>query len=79
MMLSPKALEPAQLINQTSGDVEYYTPPFIIEAARRVMGGIDLDPASSEIANRTVKATRYFTEADDGLQQEWNGRVCCDG
>ena len=45
-----------QQINQTSGDVEYYTPPAIIEAARLVMGTIDLDPASSETANERVRA-----------------------
>ena len=64
-----------QRINQTSGDVEYYTPPAIIEAARRVLGTIDLDPASSVAANTRVKAVRIFTEADDGLAQEWNGKV----
>lgn len=32
----------AQLINQTSGRVEWYTPTLIVEAARRVMGAIDL-------------------------------------
>jgi len=64
-----------QLINQTSGEVEYYTPVEIIEAARRVMGRIDLDPASSENANRIVRASRIFTEADDGLAQDWFGKV----
>jgi hypothetical protein len=33
-------MNPSQLINQTSGDTEYYTPPFIIDAARRVLGVI---------------------------------------
>jgi hypothetical protein len=54
---------------------EWYTPAPIVEAARRVLGAIDLDPASHEEANRTVKAARYFTEADNGLVQEWEGRV----
>ena len=67
--------QPHQHINQTSGDVEYYTPPAIIEAAARVMGTIDLDPASSATANQRVKAVRIFTEADDGLTQEWHGKV----
>jgi ParB family chromosome partitioning protein len=40
-----------------------------------VLGAFDLDPASSDIANETVKAARFFTIDDDGLQQEWNGRV----
>jgi len=51
----------AQLINQDSGDYEYYSPIEIVDAAREVMGGIDLDPASSKIANKTVGATRIYT------------------
>lgn len=63
-------------VSHNSGENEWYTPPAIIEAARRVMGGIDLDPATSEIANQTVKATRIFTEETDGLSQEWPvGRI----
>jgi hypothetical protein len=54
---------------------EWYTPSLVVEAARTLMGGIDLDPASHEEANRTVKATRYFTEADNGLLRPWTGRV----
>lgn len=54
---------------------EWYTPAKYIEAAREVMGGIDLDPASSDIANKTVKATKYYTVKDNGLLQDWHGRV----
>lgn len=64
-----------QLINQDSGDVEYYTPPRIVEAARRTMGAIDLDPASSATANQRVGAARFYTEVDDGLAQPWEGRI----
>lgn len=54
---------------------EWYTPGHVIEAARRVLGEIDLDPASCEQANETVRAAEYFTEEDDGLTRDWHGRV----
>jgi DNA N-6-adenine-methyltransferase (Dam) len=54
---------------------EWYTPAAYVEAARDVLGGIDLDPASSVLANQTVRAGRIFTADDDGLQAPWRGRV----
>ena len=62
-------------VANNSGDNEWYTPPAYIQAAHQVMGRIDLDPASSLIANATVQADDYFTVDDDGLTQEWSGRV----
>jgi len=58
-----------------TGENEWYTPAVHIEHARAVMGEIDLDPASSETANQRVGATEIFTQEDDGLEQEWHGRV----
>jgi DNA N-6-adenine-methyltransferase (Dam) len=62
-------------VGHNSGVPEWYTPADIIDAARDVLGGIDLDPASSPLANATVKAERYYTIDDDGLSQPWWGRV----
>lgn len=66
----------ASMINQTSGEQEYYTPPHIVDAARKVLGGsISLDPATSIRANEIVGAERIFTRESDGLSREWFGTV----
>lgn len=58
-----------------TGENEWYTPIQYIEAAREVMGGIDLDPATSEVAQKAIQAAAHFTLQQDGLKQAWQGRV----
>jgi phage N-6-adenine-methyltransferase len=58
-----------------TGDVNWHTPPKYLEGARAVLGGFDLDPASCDGAQETVKASQYFTKEQDGLSQPWHGRV----
>jgi len=53
----------------------WMTPPDHIERARRVLGGIDLDPASSAEANNIVRAKAFFTKEQDGLAKAWAGKV----
>ena len=67
----------ATIPHHTSLSNEHYTPVEYIEAARKTMGGIDLDPASCEYANRTVQATHIYTQSDDGLTKPWFGRMWC--
>lgn len=62
-------------IARNSGNNEWYTPSHFVEAARTVLGGIDVDPASNDIAQKTVLAEAYFTKQDDGLSKPWPGRV----
>lgn len=65
----------ATLINQTSGKTEYGTPREFVDAARMVMGSIELDPASSPEFNMTVGADRFFTKEEDGLKQVWRAKT----
>jgi phage N-6-adenine-methyltransferase len=51
---------------------EWYTPAGIIQS----LGEFDLDPASSEEAYRQNRsAKQFYTAEEDGLKQDWNGRV----
>ena len=62
-------------VSNNSHDNEWYTPAHYIEAAREVMGTIDLDPASNDFANNTIKAKTYYTEETNGLNQKWFGNI----
>jgi DNA N-6-adenine-methyltransferase (Dam) len=62
-------------VTQNGGNHEWYTPEPYITAAIAVMGKIDIDPASTEIANSVVKAQQIYTAIDDGLTKDWKGRV----
>jgi len=50
---------------------EWYTPPEFVKAAQKVLGQIEIDPASCEMANQVVQANRIYTKDDDGLVQPW--------
>lgn len=62
-------------VSHNSGNNEWYTPENIIKAVQNVMGEIDLDPASCEFANKTVKAKQFYSKENSGLEVSWEGNV----
>lgn len=66
---------PQTRLSAYSGDNEWYTPARYIELARTVMGQIDVDPASNDHAQKTVKAATFYTAETNGLDKEWHGKV----
>jgi hypothetical protein len=51
---------------------EIYTPKSLIQKVRHYYGGhIELDPASCSLANKVVRAHRYFSREENGLEQPW--------
>lgn len=52
--------------------VEWYTPPEYLDAVRKVLGKIDLDPAGCHVAQEHVRADIYYDR--NGLEREWFGK-----
>ena len=70
--------------NEGGGSDEWYTPAWLIDLAREVMGRIDIDPASSAEAQEVVQASHrwmakdHMGMADGSLNVNWvlhNGPV----
>ena len=56
----------------SDGKDEWLTPPEII----RCLGEFDLDPCSP-VDRPWPTAAKHYTQLDDGLCQDWEGRVWC--
>ena len=60
-------------ILHSSESNEWYTPPEVVDLVETIFGDcIHLDPASNLRANQIVKARRFFSKAQDGLNQDWS-------
>ena len=62
-------------INLGQGFPDTPGPREVVDAARAVLGAIDLDPASCAEANTVIQATTIYTVEDNGLERSWHGRV----
>lgn len=60
-------------IQHSSRSDRWFTPPYILDLVREVLGVIGLDPASEETANEHVGALRFFTE--NALSREWKANT----
>lgn len=74
-----RAGNPQKPIDATSSGAEHDgdawgTPEPYIIAAREVLGGIELDPASNAAAQNVVRAERFYTREDSGLEHDWTAR-----
>lgn len=67
--------ERSRHLEQGTGNNERYTPAHIIQVVRKVVGDIELDPASSATANEIIQAQRYYTVESNGLAQDWTSET----
>lgn len=62
-----------QTVSFTEND--YISPSNLAATTAAFFGGfIDLDPASSEVANSIIQADRFFTWRENGLIQPWRAK-----
>lgn len=62
-------------VSQNTGQSEWFTPSEYIEKARKIMGSIDIDPATTEKANKKIKASIIYTKEKSGIDKVWKGNV----
>ena len=56
-------------------EAELMTPRVVLDAVRLILSDIDLDPCSSEAAQKRVAADEWYSVAQDGLSRPWHGNV----
>jgi hypothetical protein len=61
-------------VDKECRSVEWYTPPYILDAVRQYFfGPIPLDPATTVM--NPVEALRFYTLETDGLSKPWDASV----
>lgn len=64
-----------QKLHFSSNSEEWYSPQKIISPTLKLLGSIDIDPCSNSTESPNVPAKRHFTINENGLHQEWRGKV----
>ncbi len=70
-----KRIESAPNVHFSSATDEWTSPATVVEKVQEMFGVIDLDPCSNDAEAPAVPAREVFTREDNGLEQEWKGRV----
>ena len=68
-------LRDALVKGEASLSIQWHTPDEYLNAARELMGDIDIDPATDEKAQLRIKAKVYYTRETNGLDKLWLGRL----
>lgn len=71
----PEAKRQSNPALYTSNSPEWYTPKDVVDRVVATLGAIDLDPCSNSVESPHIPASHHYTESDNGLTQEWFGRV----
>lgn len=69
----PGAMTATTAASEHDGDA-WGTPQNYADAARKVLDGIELDPATNERAQLVIRAERHYTRESNGLSQPWSAR-----
>lgn len=65
------------VITSTRDSDSWFTPQKYIESVRNTLGSINLDPFSSEEANKNIAADIYYTANQDSLSFNWDKVNSC--
>jgi site-specific DNA-methyltransferase (adenine-specific) len=61
-------------IHFSSATDEWETPQWLFDELSWIYGGFTLDPCATA---ENAKCQRYFTRQEDGLKQDWGGKIFC--
>lgn len=70
----PDLVNPRELDAGSASD-GWYTPSWLMDLVHVFFGEVDIDPATCAAAQAIVNAHTWYTEHEDGLAQQWHGRL----